>query len=260
MSHNFVGSDLHSGHLVGLTPPDWQTHDPSNAKYGDIQSQLWDRFVNWLKQYGPYDNAFWVGDLIEGTGSRSGGTELISTDRTKQCRMAAAAMKQVPLKRNGKHYIVKGTPYHTGEAEEYEDIIADILEGTAKVEDHGYYEIDGHIVDLKHHIGSSSIPHGRSTPLKREALWAREWHIEHGFPLPDVVIRAHVHYFDPVGGAEWVGCTLPALQGLGSKYGKKRCSGVVHFGFVDLDLKKGERPRIEPHIALGTQKPEVIKI
>ena len=34
--------------------------------------------------------------------------------------------------------------------------------------------------------------------------------------------------------------TLPALQGLGSKYGARQCSGVVDFGFVWMEINKGK--------------------
>lgn len=254
-SHNFVGSDLHCGHIVGLAPNEYNLGED---KFSAVRRELWAVFLDWLKKYGPYDNIFLLGDLIDGSGIRSGGSELITTDRLQQVEIAVRCIESIPLKKGGKRFIVRGTPYHVGECEEFEDVIADKL-AQCRVEDHGYFDIDGCMLDMKHHVGSSSIPHGRSTPVKRDYMWSTQWAIEHGFPIPNVLIRGHVHYYDSTGGPSWTGCTLPALCGLGSRFGKKRCSGVVHFGYVDLDIVDGV-PSITPHIALGTQKPEVVKV
>ena len=40
----------------------------------------------------------------------------------------------------------------------------------------------------------------------------------------------------------------PALQGYGSKYGKRICSGTVDFGFIHMDIDEKGRLSWEPHI------------
>lgn len=53
-------------------------------------------------------------------------------------------------------------------------------------------------------------------------------------------LRGHVHYFNYCGGSSggrhWLAVTVPALQGPGSKYGVRQCSGTVDFGLIHFDV------------------------
>jgi len=253
----FVGSDFHSGHLVGLTPPDYQIpwNTAIRGKYGIAQRELWNFFLEKVTAGGPYDGGLFVGDLIEGSGTRSGGSELITTDRVEQCGIATTCIKAIPFKEGAKKYIQRGTPYHVGVCEEYEDIIAKDIKAD-KIENHGYYSCEGAVISAKHHIGSAYSPLSDGTPLLREYAWAQKWALDYGFPLPTVIIRAHVHNFTIVQKLNCLMFTLPALQGLGSKFGSKLCSRVVDFGFCELIID-GEHVEVIPHIIRGVQKPDV---
>ena len=85
MKKGIVLTDFHSGHLAGLTPPNWRSLQP---KWDRLESELWDNYISMIHKHGPYDFGFFLGDLIDGTGARSGGTELITTDRNKQVEIA----------------------------------------------------------------------------------------------------------------------------------------------------------------------------
>jgi hypothetical protein len=75
-----------------LTPPRWQQiYDP---KWRVIQAQLWAAFTNMVDKLKPIDILFVNGDEVDGKGKRSGGTELISTDRSVQAEMAAFCIQQ----------------------------------------------------------------------------------------------------------------------------------------------------------------------
>jgi hypothetical protein len=250
---------MHSGHVVGCTAPPWQqklTNDHQWDKCAILQKELYNEFSNTVKSLGHIDILIVNGDCIEGSGSRSGGTELITTDRNKQCEMAEYAIKSV----KADHVVMTyGTGYHTGDGEDFESIIAREVKAD-KIGSHEWVEVNGLVFDCKHHIGSSGIPHGRHTATAKERLWNILWTEHEEQPKADIIIRSHVHYFDYCGGASWLALTTPALQGMGSKYGARRCSGHVDFGMVHFDVNPNGSYTWQPHIArIASQKAQTLK-
>ena len=241
--------DLHCGHRVGLTPPQWQDRSPERVKYHKIQSECWNAFDNMVQALKPIDILIVNGDAIDGRGERSGGTELITVDRNVQCNMAVYAIKHIGAKNVVLTY---GTPYHTGQLEDIENTIADRVKG--EIHSHEWIDIEGTVFDIKHKVGSSSIPHGKGTAIAKDRLWNLLWS-EHGEqPKADVLLRSHVHYHFHVGEPGWLAMTLPALQGQGTKFGARQCSGIVHFGMVHFDCSK-EGYTWAPHVLrLQSQK------
>ena len=238
-----VFADIHGGHRAGLTPPGYQwsneTDDPIHNKFAVAQAEMWNRFkadLDAVKAEKKIDIAIINGDAIDGKGQKSGGTELITSDRKDQCLIAARCIKEIEAPTILMTY---GTGYHVGTDEDWERAVADEV-GALKIESHGLYEIEGAILDVRHFIGSSSIPHGRFTALARENLWASIWADRYPGTKPDILIRSHVHYFGFCGNSEWAGFTTPALQGMGSKFGSRVCSGIVDFGFIIFDIQHGE--------------------
>ena len=247
-----VLSDFHCGHLVGLTPPSRHSiYTGSNKvllKFEQVRQQLWDMFSKIIKSLGVIDVLIVNGDLIEGKGSRSGGTELITTDRFQQADMAAEIIRFIKPK---KVAITYGTPYHTGDEEDFEKVIVkELRDGSNKYKpesislaSHLYLNINGVKFDCKHHIASSSVPYGRTTAISRENLWNLVWAdtTNGSVPRSDVFIRSHVHYHVYSGDSQKLCMTTPALQGLGTKFGSRKCSGVVDWGVVVFNVTdKGE--------------------
>jgi len=258
-----VLSDLHCGHLVGLTHPDWQLTGKDGSPVGKVaaaQSALWDQFATLKKR--KTDILIVNGDLIDGSGKRSGGTECITTDMLAQAEMAAEAIKAV-IHKNTKVYIVRGTPYHTGQDSDFENVVAQHLGAShrVRIKDHLYLSIEGWLFDVKHKVGSSGVPYGRHTAVAKESLWAKLWVQEfEDHPQSDVIIRSHVHYFNGSFGPDFIGLTTPALQGLGSKYGARQCSGIVNWGWVEFDVQKNVRPWPDAKIfKIKEQQPEVLE-
>lgn len=227
-------SDSQCGHRVGLTHPDYQ--DPRGSKYGNLQREMWNAFEEWVDARRPYDILLFNADAIDGKGELSGGTEQITTDRKVQCDMARKVLElpNAPVIR-----MTYGTKYHTGKKEDWEDVLAESVK--AQITSHGYYTIEGVNFDMKHKLSSSTIPHGSLTPLAKEILWALYWHLLHGMPRPDVLIRSHTHKYDQIDHDGVFGITTSSLQGLGTKYGERECSGVVDFGIQVMDVCAGKR-------------------
>jgi hypothetical protein len=264
-----VISDLHCGHVAGLTPPEYQYQEVEDSstkhnKWAKLQREMWLNYCNIIEEYKPFDIGFDVGDLIEGKGIKSGGTELISSDRNTQVDMAVSCLNKISdsSKKDFKWIGVYGTNYHTsGEGgEDWETLVAERC-NFEKIGSHESVDVNGCIFDLRHHISSSTIPHGRFTPTAKERLWNVLWNERDLRPKANVILRGHVHYATYCGEPGWVAMTLPALQGMGTKFGSRYCSGTVHWGIVIFDVDNDGNFQWEQIVInINSQKMEAIKL
>ena len=235
-------SDLHCGHIAGLTPRPWWMSDERCAEtnlpshMGQTQRKLWGLYCSSLNDIKPVDVLVVNGDCIDGKGLRSGGTEQITSDREEQCRMAIQAIARVNA---DKVVMTYGTGYHTGMGEDWENSVAEESKN-ADIGSHQWVEVAGKVFDFKHHVGSSAVPYGRLTAVMRSALWGKLWAERGEQPKSDVTVRSHVHY-RAYGDTEDLGTCLitPALQAAGTKYGGRRCEGTVDLGYYYFDIYKG---------------------
>lgn len=232
-----VLADLHSGSRSGLTPPAYQfsahARDPSRRKYAKIQQLMWDWYCSTLDMLRPFDALIVNGDAIDGKGEKSGATELITADRDEQCDIARECIEVTKAK---KVHMIFGTGYHVGTDEDWESVLAQRI--GADIGSHDWLTKYGVTIDCKHAVGSSSIPHGRHTAIAREHLWSLLWAEREAAPKSDIIIRSHVHYHVGAFGPGWVAMTTPCLQAW-TKYGSRRCSGMVDIGFVTIDISEG---------------------
>lgn len=229
-----VVSDFHCGHVVGLTPPGWD-HDvkhPQLKKSNAMRRMIWAHYEDTLKALQPIDVLICNADLIEGKGERSGGTELLYADRLQQCEMAADAIQVARAKTVVMSY---GTSYHTGRDEDLERVVAGRV-SALKIGSRDDIDVNSTIINYRHYVGSSQVPHTRFTALGREALWNVLWSERGEYPKAHVILRSHVHYHVYAGGPGWLVMTTPALQGYGSKYGARMMSGIVDIGLLSFDV------------------------
>jgi len=248
-----VLSDFHCGHRVGLTPTGWLPEKDENGEiplWAQINKAHWTWYAREIARNGPYDIVFVNGDLVDGKGKKSGSTELLAPDMEDQADMATKIIRMVPKSKNCKIVITRGTPYHvsSSDGEDWENIIAERVGAT--VTDHAWVEV----------AGSSSLPHSRHTGVAKDRLWNSILAAEGEQTKADVLIRSHVHYHNFAGGPDWIAMTTPALQGAGSKFGARRCSGKVDFGFITFTVDKGTFSW-KQHIAkLVEQKAPLLKL
>ncbi len=260
MKRVVVISDLHCGHLAGLTPPQYRSRE---LKWERREAEAWEVYCQLMRGLQPIECLIVNGDLVDGQGERSGGRELLTTDMNKQVDMAAAC---IMVAKAGKVVITRGTPYHTGKHNNWEDMVADKV-GAYKIGNHEWVDVNAVIFDCKHKVPSSTVKHGRGTPVAKEKGWNDEWVRHHDHPDAHVLIRSHVHYFAGVEGVNWWGCTTPALQGYGSAYGEQQCSGTIDWGMVSFDVKASGpihdrfyNSKYKHIITLASQKIEVVKV
>lgn len=233
--------DLHCGHKRGLTPPEWQ-YDAKISDVGKAQKKYWNFYTSTAEAIvtsncGHVDGLIINGDAIDGKGNKSGSREQITTDRIEQNAMAVECIKVW----NPKWVIMTlGTRYHTGENENWEELLAkDIhhdLDVPVSISAQETLIVNGLVFDIKHKVGRSVIPHGRHTAAARAALWNKYWAERKQRPKADIIIRSHAHYYAITGDATFTAFILPALQGLGTEFGARECEGIVDFGILWFDV------------------------
>lgn len=213
--------------MWGLTPPSYWTHYDDEAMA--FQKESWNWFLNTVNLYKPFDVLIANGDLIDGRGEKSGGTELIVSDRFKQVSMASEIINTIDAK---DVLITRGTDYHVGKCEQFEERIAEQT-GAREIADRLRFIVSGHLFDVRHHTGGTTVPWSDATAVLKELSLENMKNSDD----VNVMIRSHVHkYVDVKIGPNQRAFTTPALQGY-SRYGAKRCLGRVNFGVVVIDVK-----------------------
>ncbi len=230
--------DIHAGHAAGLTAPHWHGAQTGGPRFADLRREMWARYAAMIERWAPVHAVICNGDAIDGTGARAGGVEQITPDRDEQAKMAVAAL--APWQPKAGYWLTYGTPYHTGDGEDFEALVAERLTKNAKIhaEIHAdvWLNVNGCVIGAKHKVGASGIPHGRHTAVAREKLWNGLWADREQQPRANVLLRSHVHYHAHCGGPGWLAMTLPALQAAATRYGARQCSGTVDWGIVIFDI------------------------
>lgn len=250
-------SDLHCGHRYGLAHPEQCVNK--------IQLEGWKFFEEGIKKNGPYDIVFLNGDAIDGKGKKNSGVELITTNLEEQADMAIKILRRIQFLNKNKSlqfYFTRGTPYHTGEAEDWENLIAREFRigNKTNIGETLLIEVNGITFDLKHKISSGSLPHTRSSAPGRDIVFAILKESLEGRAKADVFIRSHVHYYNFVECMNRIAVTTPALQ-INSSYGERQCNGIVNFGFMVCEVGKNKEIKWIKHISSKPlKKEEVIKV
>ena len=259
MTRLVVISDSHCGHRAGLTPPEWQypkSKDKDREKFRREQSIIWEWYISCAKRLAPVDILVCNGDMIDGKGDKSGGTEQIELARDKQVDIAAAC---IDVWKAPKIVMIYGTGYHVGRDEDWEAVLADKV-GAVKIGAHEWIRAGGVTFDFKHKTSRSIIPHGRWTGPQRAALWNALWAERGVEPKSDVIVRSHVHYHIFGGDGYRLVLTTPALQGFGSKYGTRECEGFVDIGLVKFDCEDGGYTWEAPRLDLIQFAPQLVRL
>lgn len=247
MKRILVISDTHCGHQAGLTPPDfWYPiiENPDSAtlikrnQIGQIQRDMWGWFTDVIKKYGPFDLLFHLGDNIDGQGHKSGGTELINSDPNIQCEIATMCIEAANVTGSG-IVMVYGTPYHTGNISDFENIVAGNVNAKS-ISGHEQVDVNGCIFDLRHKVGRSSIPHGKATPLLKQALTNLLW-VERGAQeRASVILRGHVHYECAAGDSKCWSISCPGLE-WSTKFGSREVDGIASIGVIIFEVDEKGR-------------------
>lgn len=186
-------NDLHSGHLLGLTTPDYF------QKAYPWQEPFWNFFVDTIKQIGKVDDLVVNGDAVDGPGKKET-TSHLTTDLQKQQDMACEIIDQVKADRR---HFVRGTGFHVDGDKSYENDIA--KEFNTEAHDDLRLEIYGTKFHFKHTVGRSDTPYGQYTQIGKAVIQELLQAEMEDYDSADIICRAHVHYA--------AGIWMPGKQG-----------------------------------------------
>jgi len=251
-----IFADEHCGSRGGLAPENWwiKGYTPQLRKIARTQREAWNAFLSLIRAAKPIDIAIWNGDPIDGRQDANGNLGLVATDQQEQCDIFRRVVEAVGATQN---FFVVGTPYHEGKAENFVWPVArDFggqfwshlwlrVNGSRCIGDDGAVlrdtpEKDDLVFDVKHYVGASQVEHGRHTQVSRQRVDNQLWALRNDQPLADVLVRSHVHYYRGCWGPGWIAFTTPALQvpvPEGNKHGELKCSGMVDWGFLTMDVE-----------------------
>lgn len=219
-------SDLHCGHVAGCTP---------GCVVNGEGFQPFEWIMQTLDELRPIDACVCLGDAIDGNGARSGGTELSIVDRNEQAKIAAKILMQSMAK---KYYMVCGTPYHSGPEECWDKVVGEMV-FAEKIADRMKISFQGIIFDLKHKVGTSSVPHGMFTSAAKSGFINSVEAMRGADVGADVFIRAHRHSYSLSKAKGQIHIVLPGLQ-CGSRFCDRTVDDKPDFGLISVDINDGK--------------------
>ena len=129
MTKVLVISDLHCGNLSGLTPPGLDAKPGrgliEQLKAYDFRKWHWNQYQKAVTGIGKIDIVIVNGDMIDGPGEASGGTEELTVNRQYQIAMAVESLRAIPG--SPSFFMTYGTSYHTGREEDWERDVAEAM-------------------------------------------------------------------------------------------------------------------------------------
>ena len=239
-------NDMHCGHVLGLTPPQYQSDDNR-----DWLGPLWEFYNATLYQIGKVDAHVFLGDAIEGHQEKDPAA-LLKPDINVQTDMAEECIRLV---RARKRYIVKGTGYHTDDQCSYEKFVADAL--NCDCLDELRLEANGCRMHFRHVIGRSDTPYGQGTPAYKEIINEMLAADIEDYDAADVLGRAHTHYATGVWSANGkTGRLKQAYTGAGlqlrgptqSAFTRRLRSWMYHVGMTLIEIESTGEAVVRPII------------
>jgi len=237
---------MHCGHVLGLTPPQYQSDDNR-----DWLGPLWKFYNDTLYQIGKVDAHVVLGDAIDGP-SEKDPSSLLIPDINKQTDMAEEGIRLV---RARKRYIVKGTGYHTDRQCSYEQFVADAL--NCDCLDDLRIEANGCRLHFRHVVGRSDTPYGQGTPILKEIINEMLQSDIEAYDAADVLGRAHVHYATGVWSATgkdggirqaYTGAGLQLRGPLQSAFTRRLRSWMYHVGMTLIEIESSGEAVVRPII------------
>ena len=229
-----VESDYHCGHVLGLTPPDWQTKQ--SRKFA---GPVWDWREALIEEIGHIDIHILNGDLTDGPG-RKETIGLFTTDVEEQAEIAAECARRVRAK---KRFLTYGTPFHTVSTLSHESLVAKEL--GAEIYETLRLEAGGVKFNFRHVVGRSDIPYGQGTQVQKEIVREQLNALAEGYDEASIMVRSHVHYFHHVETSRAHAFTTPAWElpnpdSDGNIYARKLRTLYYDMGAVLIEVSDGE--------------------
>ena len=210
-----------------------------------VQEVFWKWYLDETLKYGPYDFLICNGDMVDGEGKK-GTLDTAMTDVRKQAEAAEEILAHANVP-SDYTFLVRGSPFHTNGAGEYEDKIADDI--GCSIKDTQKIEVEGWKIHSRHVVGRSDIPYGQATPLLKELARVEAEAFRDAKDAPDIIIRGHVHYscFTGKHGRIAIDCPCLCLP-TASANGRRYMAWEYDVGFGVLELDHDYEPIYHPVI------------
>ena len=207
-------SDTHCGGTTGLCPPEGaETDDGQRVLPSEDQVWLWEKWMATMAEtrairrfYKSDLRVILNGDLVDGPGHH-GTTQSMSLHPGVQDYIARRCFAEITALKPDKVYVVRGTKSHTGPGGS-EDAVAFALRAERRGESKVWstqdirIAIHGKLIEAAHHgKGLGRRPHTLQNGANAMAWEVAMRRTDRTLPIPDLVIRSHLHQFADSGRA-----------------------------------------------------------
>lgn len=230
--------DLHCGSVVGLFPPNFVDRAGNPIGQNVVQAWLWECWTHYCHRawQTPVRAVVVNGDVVDGKQGKSAGLGAMP-DLADQRRAAVACLSYLldGFETRPTLFFVRGTPYHVGSDGDDEESIAEAMRGEEyDGEGAGFraraclnLQVGNALLHFAHHVAYSSI--NAVTPLGREIHRALR-RAQAGAPMPDLLVRSHVHQYGIATIGSTQAMSLPCWQMPGSHIYKNNAHPLVDIG------------------------------
>jgi hypothetical protein len=240
-----VVSDLHCGSSVGLWPDGFETKTGNKIGLGKNLHQQWlwqcwqDAVEKGIKHFGKDPFALLLnGDLLEGI--HHGTKEVVAQDCLDHSNAAIEALRPL-ANASAVTYLTAGTECHVKNWEEY---IATKLDGKW-CGDKALIEINGTLIDMAHHMPTSSRAYLEAGAMSITMGNARQNYSRVGHRVPRIYLRGHRHTGGIFNDGAGIFMVTPAWQLLTRYAHKVVGDAICRPGIGILDWRgcnEGELP------------------
>lgn len=193
-------SDQHINSRLGLCAPVVKYDGGGKYEHSERQSIIWKYWLDFCSRITRSNNekVFVLdGDIFDFDPISQ---QRISSNPADILKIGLATLEPL-LSINGYKFIVRGTEHHTGSSGWLEEMFAEHIgaEKCPETGDHSWWHlrqnIEGVNFDISHHITIGSMPHTKLNKAFSTIYEVRDTCIDAGYPVPDIIFRAHVHTF-----------------------------------------------------------------
>jgi len=224
-------SDLHCGHGLGLTPPEYQTDF-----FREVQYKGWEFYSKYVNELKP-DIVLVNGDAVDGVLLKDN-SDMITTNSARQQEIAIRCLDEVPKKslnnEDVKFLFTRGTPVHVKSDTELEDDIAKYF--NAEIYDFVKFRVNDLIISARHTAGKGGTVYSSVTGLQRSAIVQYLNDSIKGEETADLYVRSHIHDYNYLDRALLSILSTPCLQFSGTAFGRK-CLGFYDYGVSWADIE-----------------------
>ena len=216
-----IVGDLHVGSDQGLLPPGFKLDGGQKVGLSDWQKWLWRcwndywHYVDQLAAGGPFAVVV-NGDIVDGRHHNT--LDLITGNKSWQQKVCMEVLKP-RLSKASKVWFVRGTPAHTGQQSEDEELVARDC-GGIRCKSTGrhthqavYLQLGNERIHIAHHIAYSGSHAYKSSPAMRLMASAFAWAGETGNKPPTIMVRSHAHDYIEVKRSRCRVVVCPCWQG-----------------------------------------------